>query len=336
MRGSFSYVVLVTLLINSVMLEAQSDRPPELTQAGNNYTCYQWNKPRNWGSIKPIDKSKLTVSYDYTYCVEADSTGIKLKDSFLLQIGDKVNRYYSEYSQHVDSIAFNYLMSLEQRHLDVMSPDWTPSRLSRILYSWIPEGVCPLYYDVYTFNENKERVVSSRFQYVEYQYTEPVDTFDWEMIPGHETILGFDCNRARTTYRGRTWTVWFTFDIPYSVGPWKLGGLPGLILKAEDDQGLFKWEADGMVQKEDDSIFEFAEGYSTDKRIYVWIPNNKIKKCTRREMENLWKRFWNAPYTIRVLEEQEGYFVDSEDRDFVVRLSDPIPNDYYPKLELDI
>lgn len=334
MYKTTNVIICACLLVVCVPAMAQYHAEP--TQAGNNYKCYQWNKPRNWGSMKPIDYERLSVTYDYTFCATADSTGAKLNDTYRLQIGEKVNRFFSEYSQRIDSIAFNYLMSLEQRHLDALTPDWTPSRLSRTLYSWIPDEVCPLYYDVYTFDDSRERIVSSRFQYIEYQYTEPADVLDWEMMPGSRSILGFECNCARTSYRGRTWTVWFTFDMPISSGPWKLGGLPGLILEAEDNLGLFKWTAVGIAQEEKVPICEFVAGYSTDKRIYVWIPDNKVKKCTRKEMESLWRRFWNAPLTIRVLEQQEGYFTDSEEKDYMVRVSDPVPNNYYPKLELDI
>lgn len=322
--------------LTTLSLPAMAQYHAEPTQAGNNYKCYQWNKPRNWGSMKPIDQSVLSVTYDYTYCVSADSIGPKLKDTYRLQVGDRITRFFSEYSQRIDSIAFNYLMSMEQRHLDVLTPDWTPSRLSRTLYSWIPDDVCPLYYDVYTYKDSGVRMVSSRFQYVEYQYEERVDVLAWEMLPGHKEICGFECNRAQVSYRGKEWLVWFTIDIPYPFGPWKLGGLPGLILEAEDDSGLFRWVAIGFSQKPDEPIFEFVEGYSTDERIYVWIPDNKVKRCSRREMEGLWKRFWNAPLTIRVLEQQEGLFTDSNNRDFSVKVSDPVPNEYYPRLELDL
>lgn len=37
-------------------------------------------------------------------------------------------------------------------------------------------------------------------------------------------------------------------DLPYSDGPWKLCGLPGVIMKATDSRDLFSFSAIGMEQ----------------------------------------------------------------------------------------
>lgn len=74
-------------------------------------------------------------------------------------------------------------------------------------------------------------------------YEEPISNLDWEMLPGDSTICGYPCQKARVTFRGRTWTVWYTLELPYSDGPWKLCGLPGLILKAEDSKRDFLFSA---------------------------------------------------------------------------------------------
>ena len=77
-------------------------------------------------------------------------------------------------------------------------------------------------------------------------YVEDLPTFNWTMEEGDTTIVGYSCQKAVTEFRGRRWTVWFTMDIPVSDGPWKLGGLPGLILKADEDDGLFSFSCVGI------------------------------------------------------------------------------------------
>ena len=51
------------------------------------------------------------------------------------------------------------------------------------------------------------------------------------------------CQKASTTYRGRDYVVWFTPEIPVSHGPWKLRGLPGLIIEASDLTGKYEFIA---------------------------------------------------------------------------------------------
>lgn len=65
----------------------------------------------------------------------------------------------------------------------------------------------------------------------------------WTILEDRDTILGFDCLKAQGFFRGRAYTAWFARQIPVPAGPWKLKGLPGLIVKAEDTEGMFRFEA---------------------------------------------------------------------------------------------
>lgn len=69
-------------------------------------------------------------------------------------------------------------------------------------------------------------------------YREPLAEMQWQIADTTASILGYECVGARTDYHGRIWTAWFAPELPVPFGPWKLHGLPGLILKAESDNGI--------------------------------------------------------------------------------------------------
>jgi GLPGLI family protein len=66
-----------------------------------------------------------------------------------------------------------------------------------------------------------------------------IPKLDWKLEPEKKMIGQYECQKATTTFRCANYTVWFTTAIPLSLGPWKLGGLPGLIVDAvNEDIGL--------------------------------------------------------------------------------------------------
>lgn len=68
-------------------------------------------------------------------------------------------------------------------------------------------------------------------------YLPPID---WELSEEQKEISGYVVHKAEGTFRGRNYTVWYAKDIPVPAGPWKLHGLPGLILEAYDDTNEVK------------------------------------------------------------------------------------------------
>lgn len=79
-------------------------------------------------------------------------------------------------------------------------------------------------------------------------YNEPIMKKNWILEEGDTTILGYTCKKASCTFRHRSWKVWYALDLPFSEGPWKLDGLPGMILKAEDTKGQYLFECIGIKE----------------------------------------------------------------------------------------
>ncbi|WP_294244793.1 GLPGLI family protein [uncultured Chryseobacterium sp.] len=65
---------------------------------------------------------------------------------------------------------------------------------------------------------------------------------NWKIASETRKIGDYKVQKAETDFGGRKWTVWFTTDLPYQDGPYKFGGLPGLIVKAEDEKGDYSFD----------------------------------------------------------------------------------------------
>lgn len=63
-------------------------------------------------------------------------------------------------------------------------------------------------------------------------YQEPIPNMNWTLSDSTKEVCGNLCHMATCEFRGYKWIVFYS-EIPQSVGPWKLNGLPGLILEAK-------------------------------------------------------------------------------------------------------
>lgn len=96
-----------------------------------------------------------------------------------------------------------------------------------------------------------------------YTYKEEIPT-NWTFIEENKVIKGYDCQKATIIYGGRNWTVWFTKEIPLNAGPYKFKGLPGLIVKAHDENYDYNFDLISVKRKGEIQLkrthFSISEG----------------------------------------------------------------------------
>jgi GLPGLI family protein len=98
---------------------------------------------------------------------------------------------------------------------------------------------------------------------------------DWKIEDNKTKKIGnYMATRAKGSFRGRDYTVWFSYDIPVPFGPWKLHGLPGLILEAEDSEKMMRmyateiqvpFDLDDILQAPND-----VREITHKEEIYIW------------------------------------------------------------------
>jgi len=192
--------------------------------------------------------------YNYRCCV--DTTGSLSEnydsDNMLLQIGpDGLSKFSSYKNLTVDSIL---MRSTQEQIADAAIEGKLSTGEFMTIFKNYPAGRLT----------HTEKICMDWFR-----YDEEMPHLDWELTDSVTTVLGYECQGARCNFRGREWTVFYTEDIPLMDGPWKLHGLPGLIMKASDENGHYTFECIGIKSKADRPITIYKVPFNkTDRKGY--------------------------------------------------------------------
>jgi GLPGLI family protein len=79
-----------------------------------------------------------------------------------------------------------------------------------------------------------------------YLIEDALPVIDWKISPDTASFGGLHCQKATAHFKGRDYTAWFCPDMPFHAGPWKLNGLPGVILEAYDAKKEVVFKFDGI------------------------------------------------------------------------------------------
>ena len=193
-----------------------------------------------------LDRAYMKCLYRYVYLNDT-LTGKTKDDLLILQIGKSISKCFSHYSNQVDSLSalpngdmiIGKMINDAMNNGEFMRGKYPHKRLKTYIYKNYPEGCM---------------TVTDGLILQDYRYVDSLHAQTWTMGDSTREVLGYTCQQATADFRGRRWTTWFTTDIPVSDGPWKLGGLPGLILEAYDEGQQHVFTAVGLERVKDEPI----------------------------------------------------------------------------------
>ncbi|CDN30532.1 hypothetical protein BN938_0427 [Mucinivorans hirudinis] len=200
----------------------------------------------NPASRVEIGKAKISVTYDYKYI--SDTTGKTYRDDkFCLQISDNgISRFYSLNAAKIDSIFYSEL----KKGKSVVAPR-----------QWMRKNDAAAHSDLFINYPSKNKLTYIlKVMDNTYCYSENTPEMSWVFSNATKVILGYECKQANVTFRGNSFTVWFTESLPYRMGPWKFSGAPGLILEVYDTKKYFHFIATSL-SRANNAIYYYIHDY---------------------------------------------------------------------------
>lgn len=174
-----------------------------------------------------IDTAQFVAVYDYECRTQdAEGQGVTDKMQVVVQVGRTVTKSMprSVYRLRDESEEDDVLADYQEAYLH-MPTVWTGYPEGQVT---VREFIFPHEYEGF-----------ERLRAGEQSSGMPTPDIAWTLTDDTLTVSGYLCQQATATFRGVEWHVWYTEEVPSSAGPWRLRGLPGLIVKAESEAHTF-------------------------------------------------------------------------------------------------
>lgn len=225
-----------------------------------------------------VDTATVCVWYAFNaQDIQDESSYLDLQ---CLEVGKTRNKYYSYYVWESDSLITAYK---RDNHSGTF-----PSRLA-------PRGRggrgywSEMQFHTWYIRDGKVRTYTREpnRKYNGY-YDEPYADMQWKLCGDTMHISGYHCQKATTRYHGRDFVAWFSTEVPLRYGPWKFGGLPGLIVKAHDVDCLYTFELVKLEQTRTPMMSHPYSYYRPIKREWVLKFERKVNEDYHRVLG--WRR----------------------------------------------
>lgn len=177
----------------------------------------QVNGPHTQGRIV----SRRAI-YVVTYRPDSTNTA-KRVENMVLDMSPSSSCFYNAISARNDSLINTVTMSSTHQYLQSVLDVFSNTPKQSMSYT--------IFKDYLKNTSNYIQEIRSKY----FESLNKTSDFKWKLyIVDTATIAGYHCQKATTTYAGRFYTAWYTKQLPIADGPYKFGGLPGLIIQITD------------------------------------------------------------------------------------------------------
>lgn len=240
-----------------------------------------------------ISAQSLVVSYDAKYTSPKDGKSTD-NYSYRLVADATQSKFYSPITQYLDSLQST--PDGQARYREMMRGQLKASSDGTDTGSKLSDGP---YYVTKSKTANRTTYYDKNGT-EQFVMAEPLGDMQWKIIADSTTtILGYECIMATTDFHGRHWTAWFAPEIPLQDGPWKLCGLPGLILQADAAGNQYGFTATGIRQT-----------LNPDFKVYG---SELYEKTDRKKFWKSHRNFMDNP--LGTLTAQLGVTIPADDND---------------------
>jgi GLPGLI family protein len=187
-------------------------------------------------NAQKTDTAKLTVRYKFSHLRDTTDRTKPYTENMILFLGRSASAYKS-YDRKIQE-------ALMRQQMAQQIADQRGSGQVRVN---IQNRVPTTNTEYYQFAADKKFIRKERL-ITPYLVEEEMPAISWKISSDTASFGGMRCQKATAHFKGRDYTAWFAPEMPFHAGPWKLNGLPGLILEAYDANKEVVFKFDGMEE----------------------------------------------------------------------------------------
>lgn len=196
------------------------------------------------------DVTQLNVLYEVNYIRDLSLPQQSLVDSQMLSLGKETSRFVSQKTFNNNTKELIAARRKQQEQMASVGSSTIVNATGMPVLSIKNSGAI-VNEEILQDKKNATLTQTGRLGLKTYFYTTTTPNIKWKLQAEKKEILGYDCQKATGDFAGRIYEVWFTTALPFTSGPWKLQGLPGLILEAKDSKGEITFTAKEIMKNED-------------------------------------------------------------------------------------